>query len=139
MADDDPVSVVRRYLEGLRAMNPEAMLAEVDDNLVLELPYMPAPMPKRVETKQGLIEFFGPLAQGLWAELEFSEFDIKAYEDGEGVIAEYSSWGKFTNGKPYNQVYANICRVQNGKIVYTKEFFDPIQLAPGLEGLPGAG
>lgn len=132
---DDPVSVVQRYLEGLRALDIEAMLAEVADDMVLELPYMPAPLPKRVETKQGLKEFFGPLAGGLWKEITFSEFDVKAYADGEGVIAEYSSTGTFANGAPYEQVYANICRVKAGKIVYTKEFFDPTAFTPGLEGM----
>ena len=63
---DDAVAVVTRYLEALRRMDPEAMFAEIsDEEFALELPLAPEGMPKRVEGKQGLIDFFGPVAAGL--------------------------------------------------------------------------
>jgi ketosteroid isomerase-like protein len=130
---DDAVAVVQRYLEALRRMDPEAMFAEIsDEEFVLELPFAPEGMPKRVETKQGLIEFFGPVAAGLWKELEFPTLEVRGEADPSRVIAEYTSKGTFANGAPYAQTYVNLCRVRNGKIVYSAEFFDPAALAPGL-------
>ncbi|MDT7659013.1 MAG: Phenazine biosynthesis protein, partial [Pseudonocardiales bacterium] len=55
------VAVVRRYLEALRRLDPEAMFAELDEDVVLELPVAPEGMPKRVEGKKAFAEFFGPV------------------------------------------------------------------------------
>jgi hypothetical protein len=130
---DDAVAVVRRYLEALRRLDPEAMFAEIsDEEFVLELPLAPDGMPRRVEGKQGLIDFFGPVAAGLWKEIEFPTLEVRGEADPSRVIAEYTGRGTFANGAPYNQTYVNLCRVRNGKIVYSAEFFDPIALAAGL-------
>jgi ketosteroid isomerase-like protein len=129
---DDSVAVVRRYLEGLQRMDFEAMLAEVADDMVLALPVAPDGMPKRVEGKQAFIEFFGPVAAGLWKELVISDLDVRGEADPSRVVAEYTSTGTFGNGKPYANTYVNLCTVRDGKIVYTAEFFDPIALLPGL-------
>jgi len=87
------VAVVRRYLEALRRLDPEAMFAELDEDVVLELPVAP---------------------------------------EGMLVVAEYTSEGIFANGTPYANTYVNLCRVRGGKIVETKEFFDPLALIAGL-------
>ena len=131
-ADTEAVSVVRRYLEGLRRMDPEAMFAEVAEDLVLELPLAPEGMPKRVEGKAAFVEFFGGVAGGLWKEISFPTLDVRGEADPERVIAEYTSVGTFANGKPYANTYVNLCRVRDGKIVETAEFFDPLALLAGL-------
>lgn len=130
---DDAVSVVRRYLEALRRMDPEAMFAEVADDMVLELPVAPKGMPRRVEGKAAFVAFFGGAAAGLWKEISFPTLDVRAEADPERVIAEYTSEGTFANGRPYANTYVNLCRVRGGKIVWTAEFFDPIALLAGLE------
>ncbi|MGQ0481852.1 MAG: nuclear transport factor 2 family protein [Pseudonocardia sp.] len=89
-------------------------------------------MPRRVEGKQAFIDFFGPVAAGLWTEMVVSDLDVRAEADPERVVAEYTSKGTFGNGKPYANTYVNLCRVRYGKIAYTAEFFDPIALLPGL-------
>lgn len=130
---DDAVAVVQRYLEGLCRLDTEAMFAEIsEEEFVLELPLAPEGMPKRVETKQGLIDFFGPVAAGLWKEIEFPTLEVRAEADPERVIAQYTSRGTFANGKPYANTYVNLCRVRNGKIVYSAEYFDPIALVAGF-------
>jgi ketosteroid isomerase-like protein len=130
---DDAVAVVQRYLEALTRMDPEAMFAEIsDEEFVLELPLAPEGMPKRVEGKQGLIDFFGPVAAGLWKELEFPTLEVRGEADPERVIAQYTSRGTFANGKPYANTYVNLCRVKNGKVVYSAEYFDAIALAAGF-------
>jgi uncharacterized protein len=130
---DDAVEVVRRYLEALRRLDPEAMFAEIsDEEFVLELPLAPQGMPRRVETKQGLIDFFGPIAGGLWKEIEFPTLEVRAEADPSRVIAQYTSKGTFANGAPYENTYVNLCRVRDGKIVYSAEYFDALALAAGL-------
>jgi len=130
---DDAVAVVRRYLEALRRLDPEAMFAEIsDEEFVLELPLAPEGMPRRVEGKQGLIDFFGPVAAGLWKEIEFPTLEVRGEADPSRVIAEYTSKGTFANGAPYANTYVNLCRVRNGKIVYSAEYFDAIALQAGL-------
>jgi hypothetical protein len=129
---DDAVTVVRRYLEALRRLDPEAMFAEVADDMVLELPVAPEGLPSRVEGKAAFVQFFGPVAGGLWKEITFPTLDVRAEADPELVVAEYTSVGTFANGKPYANTYVNLCRVRDGKIVETKEFFNPMALLPGL-------
>ena len=127
------VEVVRRYLEALRRLDPEAMFAELDEDVVLELPVAPEGMPKRVEGKKAFAEFFAPVAAGLWKEIRFPTLDVRAEADPELVVAEYTSEGIFANGRPYANTYVNLCRVRGGKIVETKEFFDPLALIAGLQ------
>ena len=57
---------------------------------------------------------------------------MRGEADPERVIAQYTSTGTFANGKPYNNTYVNLCRVRNGKIVYSAEYFDSIALMAGL-------
>jgi hypothetical protein len=109
------------------------MFAEVsDEEFVLELPQAPEGMPKRVEGKQGLIDFFGPVAAGLWKEIEFPTLEVRGEADPSRVIAQYTSRGTFANGKPYANTYVNLCQVKNGKITYSAEYFDSIALLAGL-------
>lgn len=130
---DDSVSVVQRYLEALSRLDPEGVFAEIsDEEFVLELPFAPEGFPRRVEGKQNMIEFFGPVAAGVWKEFEFLTLEVRGEADPSRVVAEYTSRGSFANGAPYNQTYVHLCRVRKGKIVYSAEYFDPAALAPGL-------
>lgn len=129
---EDAVTVVRRYLDALTRLDTDALFAELADDVVLELPVAPEGLPRRVEGKQAFIEFFGPVAAGLWTEIQFPTMEVRAEADPELVVAEYTSKGTFANGKPYLNTYVNLCRVRNGKIVESKEFFDPIALVAGL-------
>ncbi|HEY1968547.1 MAG TPA: nuclear transport factor 2 family protein [Pseudonocardia sp.] len=130
--DSEQVATVRRYLTGLKTLDLEAMMAELDDDVVLELPVAPEGMPKRVAGKDAFRDFFGPVAAGLWSEIAFPTLEVRGEADPELVIAEYTSKGIFKNGQPYQNTYVNLCRVRKGKIVETKEFFDPIALLAGL-------
>jgi uncharacterized protein len=129
---DDAVSVVRRYLEALGTMDADAMFAELADGVVVELPVAPEGLPKRIEGKASFKEFFGPIAAGLWSSIEFFDLDIRPEADPERIVAQYASRGTFANGKPYANVYLNLFRVRDGKIVYGAEYFDPFALIAGL-------
>ncbi len=129
---DDSVAVVTRYLGALKRMDADGIFAELADDVVLELPLAPEGMSRKIEGKEAFVAFFGPVAAGLWKEIEFPTMSIRGETDPERVVAEYTSVGTFANGKPYANTYVNLCRVVDGKIVETKEFFDAIALAAGL-------
>lgn len=134
----EQVETVRRYLTALTKLDAAAMADELADDVVLVLPYAPEGMPARVEGKSKLVAFLEPVLGGLWKEIEFPTLEVRGEQDPEYVVAEYTSVGTFANGQPYRQTYVNLCRVHNGKIVETKEFFDPNALLPGLAPAEGA-
>ena len=56
---DDQLTVAKRFMEGLSRLDLDSMLAEVSDDVVLELPYAPPGLPKVVRGKEEFARFMG--------------------------------------------------------------------------------
>jgi hypothetical protein len=127
-------AVALRYLEAFSRLDVEGMIAEVDDDIVLELPVAPEGFPRRVEGREAYESLLRPAMASLWSEFQLTWLEVRAEADSERVVAEYTSKGTMaTTGKPYANTYVNLLRVRNGKIAETKEFFDPTALTTAAD------
>lgn len=73
--------------------------------------------------KQALVEqllgpLFGQLKAGISSVIE------NMIAEGDFVVAQTSGTAETTGGKPYNNTYCQVMKIQKGKIVEVKEYFD---------------
>ena len=129
---EDKVEVARRYLEALRGLDPEGMLTEVSDDMVLEIPFAPAGLPRRLAGKTAVATFVRAALGGFFREFEVTRLDIRAEEASDRVVAEYESRGTTADGRPYANSYVNLIRVRDGKVVESREFYDALAVASAL-------
>lgn len=110
------------------------MIAELDEQIVLEFPHAPDGVPSRLEGKETVAQFIRGWIPDFWSELRSTRLEVRAEADPERAVAEYASEGTIaSNGKPYVQKYAGMFVVRGGKIVYHAEYFDPLPVLAGLE------
>ena len=73
--------------------------------------------------KQAIAEdLLGPLFSRLKAGIS-SQIERLTAED-DIVVAQTSGTAETTDGKPYNNTYCQVIRIQNGQIVAVKEYMD---------------
>ena len=66
----------------------------------------------------------------------FRFFNLKVYPfaDAEGAVAEVEAEGVIkATGRTYRQDYVVFLRVAGGKIVFLREFFDPVRAAKAMD------
>jgi len=66
----------------------------------------------------------------------FRFFDVKVYDfaDTQGAVAEVKGEGLIrATGRVYRQDYVIFLRAVNGKIVFLREYFDPVRAAKALD------
>jgi ketosteroid isomerase-like protein len=73
--------------------------------------------------KQALVEqllgpLFGQLKSGISSSIE------NVIAEGDFVVAQTTGTAETHDGKPYNNSYCQVIRVQNGRIAEVKEYFD---------------
>lgn len=126
---DDTMTVARRYMEAWCRLDPEAMLAEVADDVVMEFPVAPGDIPRRFEGKETFAAMARPMTGHFNPGSAGKLVDLRPEADPERAIAEYTFQGELPDGRPYNNVYVNLLHVRDGKIVNSKEFFDAVAVA----------
>jgi ketosteroid isomerase-like protein len=117
------MDVVGQYLKGKATLDSDLMLDACADDVVFNFPPAPAPIPKRIEGKPAFEEFLRPV-MAHFSDIEFTRLEIRPEVDPERVVAEYSSRGTLATGAPFANVYVELFRVRDGKIVESTEFFD---------------
>ena len=106
----------------------------IADDLVWELPYAPAiGHPARLSGREEVVRhvtwFLGEVEH-------FRFFDLKVYPfaDPEGAVAEVKAEGLIKpTGRIYRQDYVLFLRAAGGKIVFLREYFDPVRAAKALD------
>ena len=69
----------------------------------------------------------------------FFNLTIHPFEDSAGAVAEVEAEGVIKPaGRVYRQNYAVFLRAAGGKIVFLREYFDPVRAAKAMD-LPIAG
>jgi len=103
-----------------------------DEEGVHELPFAPAPVPKRMEGRETIRGFMTAAAgKGTVQNEKLSDVQVWDTTDPEVVISEYTVHGRFeATGEPFEMRNVLILRVRNGKILLTRSYFDPVKLAP---------
>jgi ketosteroid isomerase-like protein len=125
----ETLTVAGRYLEAWCRLDPEAMLAELAEDVVMEFPVAPGDIPRRFEGKTAFAGMVRPMT-GHFAPGSAGKLNaLRAEADDERAVAEYTFEGHTADGRPYTNTYVNLLRVRNGKIVESKEFFDAVAVA----------
>ncbi len=98
--------------------------AVMADDLVMELPYAPEPIPQKLEGKQAALGVLGALEQ------MFDVFSLNvhdAYEaPGENTaILEATALGVRSEGGTYQNRYVFVFTFEDGKLKRWLEFFNP--------------
>ena len=92
------------------------------DDYVLEFPYA-KPEPKRIE---GLAQVL-PYLDAAFQVFRFTLTITNVLEVGDTIVAEYTSDGTVVpTGKPYANTYVGIWTFRDGKVVSTREYYDPM-------------
>jgi ketosteroid isomerase-like protein len=119
--------------------NPAQWQTLIADDLLWELPFAPslghpAQLTGRDEVLKHVGWFLGAVEQ-----FRFYELRVHASDNPNEASAEVKAEGVITaTGRTYQQEYVLFIRVQDGKIVYIREYFDPVKAAVALEArIPG--
>jgi uncharacterized protein len=117
---------IRELLGLAGAMDVEGIARYLAPDVVMELPYAPAPLPRRYD---GLSEVLGfqRLTAGLFARLAIDIERIHVTEEGRVVVAEYRSDGVVAaSGRNYRNRYVTVFELDpGGRVRRWREFYDP--------------
>ena len=106
----------------------------IADDMVWELAYAPAiGHPARLSGRE---EVMHHVTWFLGAVEHFRFFDVRlyAFADPEGAVAEVKAEGLIKpTGRIYRQDYVVFLRAVGGKIVFLREYFDPVRAAKALD------
>ncbi|MGI5169265.1 nuclear transport factor 2 family protein [Spirillospora sp. CA-253888] len=124
----------RNVLGGGLALTEDMLAADV----VVEMPFLPPALPRRVEGREAFLAFSKAGREGL--PVTFTEFrDVVLHQttDPEVLIAEYVLAGR-PNGsdEEYAAPFVVVMRVREGRVVHWREYQDMAAMAQAAGGLP---
>ena len=111
----------------------------IADDILWELAYAPsvghpARLSGRAEVMRHVSWFRGAVDR-----FRFFNLTIHPFDDPAGAVAEVEAEGVIkSTGRVYRQNYVVFLRAADGKIVFLREYFDPVRAAKAMD-LPIAG
>ncbi|MGH3389362.1 MAG: nuclear transport factor 2 family protein [Actinomadura sp.] len=114
----------------------EEMCAE---DIVVEMPLLPAGLPRRIEGRAEFIAFVTAGREGLPVKFEeFRDVVIHQTTDPEVIVAEYELAGRAMDSDiEASSAFIVVLRARDGRIVHWREYQDIAAMAAALEvGLP---
>ena len=127
------LDLLQRHLQTLVG-DPEQWQTLIAEDIVWELAYAPAiGHPERLS---GRAEVMRHVAWFLGAVENFRFFDVRlyAFADDHGAAAEMKAEALIKpTGRIYRQDYVLFLRAAGGKIVFLREYFDPVRAAKALD------
>ncbi len=129
--------VVERFLAA--AIDPAGTdLADLyGDHVVVEMPFAPPGFPKRSETSAAQLQERFKAGVGARQYEKVDNVTIHDTVDPEVVVVEYEVHGKVVaTGSPFVLQYICVMTIRDGKIVYSRDYTDPITGARALGMLP---
>jgi ketosteroid isomerase-like protein len=104
------------------------------EDIVLEFPYGASlGQPERIVGRSAAVLYVKALLDRA-GDLNFYDVKILATEDPALFVSEYRADRKNRNGKPYVQIYINKVRVEDGKVIFMREFWDPKRILDASSG-----
>lgn len=106
----------------------------IADDLLWELPYAAGlGHPERLVGRDQVLEHVRWFIQAV-EKFRFYDLRIHAFADSGMAVAEVKAEGLIKpTGRIYRQDYVLFCRIENGKIAFLREYFDPIRAAHALD------
>ncbi|WP_152223531.1 nuclear transport factor 2 family protein [Pseudomonas sp. SCB32] len=105
----------------------------IADDLLWELPYAPGlGHPERLTGRDQVLGHVRWFIQAV-ENFRFYDLRIHAFADPRMAVAEVKAEGLIKQtGRIYRQDYVLFCRIENGRIAFLREYFDPIRAAHAL-------
>ena len=133
-----PRETAERFLSAAIGADPAAMADCYAPSVVIEMPFAVAPLiPARVETTREELRarFQAGTASRRYRSLR--NVTIHETDDPEVIITEYELQGEMVaTGAPFSVRFAMVIMIQDGYIVHSRDYTDPIAGARLLGRLP---
>lgn len=125
--------LLERHIETLVDDAPQWQTLIADD-ILWELAYAPSlGHPARLSGREEVLRHVTWFRESVD---NFRFFNLKVYPfaDAEGAVAEVEAEGVIkATGRTYRQDYVVFLRVARSKIVFLREFFDPVRAAKAMD------
>lgn len=103
---------------------------------VLELPFAPPPMPRRVEGRAAIRALLEPRYAAARAAgrriVEYRNLRIHETRDPEVIVVEFEVGGRAADGREYALPFIHVIRVVADQIVLQRDYFDSLAMAERL-------
>ncbi len=103
---------------------------------ILELPFAPPGMPKRVAGRNAIRRLLEPSYRAARDAgrkiIEYRDTRIHDTGDPEVVVVEFTLLGQTADGSRYEFPFIQVLRVRNGEIVEMRDYFDSLALTKSL-------
>jgi len=137
---DDPVESLARLLRThlADALAPaESFIDMFTPDGVLEFPYAPAGLPRRLDGRKA-IESHLRLVSGLLSIGEMLDVEVLLGREGTRAVLEFRCEGTArATGKPYWQRYVSVITLREGRIALYRDYWNPlVVIAATQEGKP---
>jgi ketosteroid isomerase-like protein len=107
---------------------------------VLELPFAPVGMPKRIAGRDAIRRALEPSYRAARAAgrkiIEYNDLRIHDTSDPEVVIVEFTLQGAQPDGGRYQLPFIQVARIRGGEIVELRDYFDSLAMRSRLASPP---
>ena len=104
---------------------------------VHELPFAPPGIPRRLEGRETLREYFAAITGTPLKHTRFENMTVYETADPGVIIAEYDAHGTVTStGRHYQLRYVQVVEVREGRITLWRDYWDPLASAELLGRIP---
>ena len=112
----------------------DSMFDMFADDAVMEFPFAPSTVPKRVVGKPAIVEYVNTLA-GQFTFERFGEPSVQTTADPDLVVAEFEALGRHNaTGEIYDQHYVSFIHTRGSYIVHYREYWNPLVFLRALHG-----
>lgn len=127
-------AMLQKALGNRLAPDAATFLDMLADNAVMEFPYAPPGFATRLEGKVAIARHL----ESLGVMIAFDGMGapaIYATNDPDLTILEVEGFGRgVSTGEPYDQRYISVIRMENGRIVHYRDYWNPLALLRALRG-----
>jgi ketosteroid isomerase-like protein len=124
--------LLRRHIETL-VDDPAQWQTLIADDISWELAYAPSVgHPARLSGREEVLRHVAWF-RGAVNDFRFFNLMVYPFADADGAVAEVEAEGIIkATGRIYRQDYVVFLRAAGGKIVFLREFFDPVRTAKAM-------
>jgi len=126
MSDTTPGDVFAAATDAFVNGDPQGWLALAHPDIVLEFPFAPAGLPRRVEGKTAVAEYLHATP----GQVHFDEVRVLHTHqalDPETAVVEWTATGHVkATGEPYEMSYAVVITLVDGLMAVYREYWNPL-------------
>jgi uncharacterized protein len=122
--------VIEQYFDIMNRLDIGALGDLLTEDVVVRLPFAPAPVPQRTEGRDAVLALYGGFPS-LVSPLGFHDRTVLPVGQplatpGEYVAEYRSDCTMLSTGQPYRNSYISLFTVRDGQLAAIAEFFDPL-------------